>query len=127
MPGQTENYGWDYVNSGADPVSGPQNFQHVQQIDTTLAQLMGNGTIMSMRVGSADMTGGCVEEVHVEIDPPAQGDAFFAIVSSHSSVPGTVQEVSALNETANGFDIQGCRSNTTNYTVNWLMFGVAQS
>lgn len=125
MAGTTENYGWDYVDSGADPVSGPQNFQHVPQIDATLKGIAGN--IVSMRAGSVQMSGGCTETQHVTISPAATGDAFYAIVTSHSSVPGTVEEVSALNEAANGFDVVGCRSNTSNYSVNWLFLGVEQA
>lgn len=126
MTGTTPNYGWEYVNSGADAVSGPANFAHVPEIDATLGRIAGN--IVSMWVGNTSISAVAneVTVTPVTISPALQGDSFLAIVSTHSEVPGTVVEVSAINETSTGFDICGYRTNDTNYSVNWVLYGIRE-
>jgi hypothetical protein len=126
MTGTTPNYGWEYVNSGADAVSGPANFAFVPDIDETLGTIAGN--IVSMYAGNTSITAVANEVTitPVTISPALQGDSFLAIVSTHTSVPGTVVEVAALNETATGFDIYGYRTNDTNYSVNWVLYGIRE-
>ena len=125
MAGTTPNFGWPYVNSGTDPVSGPDNFAFVPQIDATLRQLTGN--IVSMRVGNTTINAvaDTVTTTPVTISPALQGDTFWAIVTMHTSVPGTVIAVGAQNESATGFDIMGYRTNSTNYSVNWVLYGIS--
>lgn len=128
MAGKTANYSWDFVDSGADPVSGPDNFQHVQQIDATVKQISGN--VVSQRVGTVSIPNPSPTDVtttHVTLSPPLTGDAISVQATAHSSVPGVVVEVCTDNETLEGFDITTKRTSNTAYTCHWVAYGYETS
>jgi len=128
MAGQTTNFGWDFVNSGADPVSGPANFAHVQQIDTTLSQIA--GPIRSVRFGvtRAIPTGGTGETAvkhYVVTYPTMIGEVFTCFLREGTTRPDSVTGSTAVNASATQFDLYTYRANsTTQYDVFWVVFGI---
>jgi hypothetical protein len=128
MAGVSTNFGWNYVNSGADPVSGPSNFAHVQQIDTTLGRVVGpqrSVVFGSRRVVPTGGTGEAAIKQYAITYPALTGSFFTCFLRSGTSRPDSVSPSTALNVTATGFDLFAYRANsTTAYTVYWVVFGI---
>ena len=125
MAGTTTNYGWPYVNSGTDPVSGPDNFAFVPQIDATLSGIT-NG-LVGIRTGLTLMEPDVDGLASASVTWPAlPGDAeLMAVVTSRTTRPDLVANESFSSLTNTGMDLYAYRSNATTWSVSWVVFAFA--
>lgn len=122
MTGTTSNYGWEYVNSGSDAVSGPANFAHVPEIDETLANITGG--LIGLRKGLTLMEpngDGFAEAAVSWAALPADAE-LSAMVTSRTTRPDLVSNQTYANLTTTGMDLFAYRSNDTTWSVSWIVF-----
>lgn len=122
MTGTTPNYGWEYVNSGADAVSGPANFAFVPAIDETLANITAG--LIGMRQGLTLMEpngDGLAESAVTWAALPADAE-LSVMVTSRTTRPDLVSNETYANLTNTGMDLFAYRSNATTWSVSWIVF-----
>jgi hypothetical protein len=127
MTGTTPNYGWEYVNSGADAVSGPANFAHVPEIDATLSEITGG--LVGLRQGLTLMepNGDGLAETSVSWAALPADAELSVMVTSRTSRPDLVSNETYANLTTTGMDLFAYRSNATTWSVSWIVFAFAST